>query len=55
MKEKSHKGQRHKGCGYCDTDKRSGNGEARRPYRDQRRLAEMREDSQIDRPGRSSR
>lgn len=36
MKEKSHKGQRHKGCGLCDTDKRAGNGLERRPHRDHR-------------------
>jgi hypothetical protein len=34
MKEKSHKGQRHKGCSYCDTDKRAGNAAERRPHRD---------------------
>ena len=31
MREKSHKGQRHKGCGLCDWDKRTGNGKDRRP------------------------
>ena len=36
MKEKSHKGQRHKGCGLCDIDKRAGNGPDRRPARDRR-------------------
>ena len=38
MKEKSHKGQRHKGCGLCDTDKRAGNGAERRPVRDRRQI-----------------
>jgi hypothetical protein len=36
MKEKSHKGQRHKGCGLCDMEKRAGNGKDRRPARDRR-------------------
>jgi hypothetical protein len=36
MKEKSHKGQRHKGCGLCDQEKRAGNGVERRPHRDHR-------------------
>jgi hypothetical protein len=38
MKEKSHKGQRHKGCALCDIEKRAGNGAGRRPPRDQRRI-----------------
>ena len=38
MKEKSHKGQRHKGCGLCDIEKRSGNSTERRPARDRRQL-----------------
>jgi hypothetical protein len=44
MKEKSHKGQRHKGCGLCDTDKRAGNGESRRPPRDRRSVDSLRDD-----------
>ena len=39
MKEKSHKGQRHKGCGLCDREKRSGNAADRRPARDRRQGA----------------
>jgi hypothetical protein len=38
MKEKSHKGQRHKGCALCDTDKRAGNAVDRRPARDRRQI-----------------
>jgi hypothetical protein len=38
MKEKSHKGQRHKGCGLCDIEKRIGNGAERRAARDRRQL-----------------
>jgi len=38
MKEKSHKGQRHKGCALCDADKRAGNGPERRPPSDRRRI-----------------
>ena len=38
MHEKSHKGQRHKGCGLCDREKRAGNGSDRRPARDVRQL-----------------
>ncbi|HSS36984.1 MAG TPA: hypothetical protein VLR93_11980 [Patescibacteria group bacterium] len=38
MKEKSHKGQRHKGCGLCAPEKRAGNGQDRRPARDRRQL-----------------
>jgi len=38
MKDKSHKGQRHKGCGLCDTDKRAGNGSDRRPVSDRRKI-----------------
>jgi len=37
-KEKSYKGQRHKGCGLCDMEKRAGNGAERRPARDRRQL-----------------
>lgn len=40
MKDKSHKGQRHKGCGLCDTAKRAGNAAERRPPRDRRQLDE---------------
>jgi len=36
MKEKSHKGQRHKGCALCDQEKRAGNAAERRPARDRR-------------------
>jgi hypothetical protein len=42
VKERSHKGQRHKGCGLCDNDKRAGNGTERRPPRDRRVLEGMR-------------
>ena len=38
MKDKFHKGQRHKGCGLCDAEKRAGNGEERRPARDRRQV-----------------
>ncbi|MCA1570494.1 MAG: hypothetical protein LC798_09325 [Chloroflexi bacterium] len=38
MKEKSHKGQRHKGCGLCDWEKRAGNGATRRPAADRRKI-----------------
>ena len=38
MKERSQKGQRHKGCGLCDTEKRAGNGADRRPARDRRQI-----------------
>jgi hypothetical protein len=38
MKEKSHKGQRHKGCGLCDREKRAGNGADRRPASDRRQV-----------------
>ena len=38
MKEKSHKGQRHKGCGLCDIEKRAGNGATRRPASDRRKI-----------------
>ena len=38
MKDKSPKCQRHKGCGLCDTEKRAGNGAARRPSRDRRSI-----------------
>ena len=38
MKDKSHKGQRHKGCGLCDREKRAGNGADRRPARDARQI-----------------
>ncbi len=36
MHDKSHKGQRHKGCGLCTPEKRAGNGGKRRPARDRR-------------------
>ncbi|MEO7868973.1 MAG: hypothetical protein ABIS42_00035 [Candidatus Limnocylindria bacterium] len=39
MKGKSHEGQRHKGCGLCNWEKRAGNGALRRPIRDRRQLA----------------
>jgi hypothetical protein len=38
MKDKSHKGQRHKGCGLCTPEKRAGNGGERRPASDRRRM-----------------
>jgi hypothetical protein len=38
MKDKSQKGQRHKGCGLCDIEKRAGNGATRRPARDRRQI-----------------
>ena len=38
MKDKSHMGQRHKGCGLCDIEKRAGNGAARHPARDLRQI-----------------
>ncbi len=41
MREKSHKGQRHKGCSLCDWEKRAGNGSDRRPARDARQLERM--------------
>jgi hypothetical protein len=44
VKSKSHKGQRHKGCGLCDWDKRAGNSKSRRPMRDWRQLARARDD-----------
>jgi hypothetical protein len=39
VKDKSHKGQRHKGCGLCDREKRAGNAADRRPARDRRQGA----------------
>ena len=42
MKDKSHKGQRHKGCSLCDWDKRAGNGADRRPARDRRQIERAR-------------
>jgi hypothetical protein len=36
VKEKSHKGQRHKGCPLCDAEKRSGNSATRHPARERR-------------------
>jgi hypothetical protein len=45
MKERSHKGQRHKGCGLCDTDKRAGNAAERRPPRDRREVERMRQET----------
>jgi hypothetical protein len=44
MKDKSHKGQRHKGCGLCDREKRAGNGAARRPIADRRAIARAESD-----------
>jgi hypothetical protein len=38
VNEKSHKGQRHKGCVLCDVEKRAGNGAERRPARDRRQI-----------------
>ena len=38
MKDKSHKGQRHKGCFWCNPYKQLGNAEERRPARDRRQL-----------------
>lgn len=38
MREKSHKGQKHKGCAWCNPEKRAGNGIDRRPARDRRQL-----------------
>jgi hypothetical protein len=38
MKDKSHKGQRHKGCGLCKPEKRHGNAADRRPARDRRQI-----------------
>ncbi len=38
MNAKSHKGQRHKGCGLCDIEKRAGNGAERRPPSDRQRI-----------------
>jgi hypothetical protein len=38
MKEKSHKGQRHKGCAYCNPSKQSGNAGDRRPASDRRQI-----------------
>jgi hypothetical protein len=42
VKDKSHKGQRHKGCGLCDIEKRAGNGAERRPARDRRQIERAR-------------
>jgi len=42
MKDKSHKGQRHKGCDLCDQEKRAGNGSDRRPARDRRQIERAR-------------
>ena len=46
MFEKSHKGQRHKGCGLCDTEKRAGNAAERRPARDRRQLERARDEAE---------
>ncbi len=46
MKEKSHKGQRHKGCGLCDIEKRIGNSTDRRPARDRRQLERLHDASE---------
>jgi len=43
VKDKSHKGQRHKGCGLCDIEKRSGNSAERRPARDRRQIDRVRD------------
>lgn len=42
MKDKSHKGQRHKGCPLCDQEKRAGNAQERRPARDRREIERAR-------------
>ena len=42
MNNKSHKGQRHKGCGLCDVEKRAGNGSERRPAADRRQIERLR-------------
>jgi hypothetical protein len=42
VKDKSYKGQRHKGCGLCDIEKRAGNGAERRPARDRRQIQRAR-------------
>jgi len=39
MKDKSHKGQRHKGCPMCKYYKQVGNGKDRKPPRDRRILS----------------
>lgn len=41
MREKSHRGQKHKGCGLCDQEKRAGNARDRRPVRDHRQLERL--------------
>ena len=38
VKDKSHKGQRHKGCGLCSIEKRIGNSAERRPAKDRRQI-----------------
>lgn len=43
MKDKSHKGQRHKGFGLCDIEKRAGNGAMRRPASDRRKVEAARQ------------
>lgn len=40
VKEKSHKGQRKKGCGLCDTAKRAGNAAERRPFTDRKKMVD---------------
>jgi hypothetical protein len=47
MNHKSHKGQRHKGCGLCDTDKRAGNGSERRPASDRRKIEAARAEAAL--------
>jgi hypothetical protein len=44
VKERSHQGQRHKGCGLCDPDKRRGNAAERRPARDRREIERTRQE-----------
>jgi hypothetical protein len=48
MKDKSHKGQRHKGCGLCNIEKRAGNGAARRPARDRRQIEAAKAEVEAD-------
>lgn len=48
MKDKSHKGQRHKGCGLCSYEKRAGNGADRRPARDRRAIEAAARDARDD-------
>jgi hypothetical protein len=47
MREKSHKGQRHKGCALCDQEKRAGNGGDRRPARDRRQIEGLKAETSV--------